>query len=106
MAVLRAVLIAFSLGSIAGCDVIPPLDCLSGAGRAGCQKDANGHYGYLYKSAMTPNGYAEPPAAPYVPPPQTVYVAEPEPRFQPPPFQPIRTITCNRFGATTRCQEP
>jgi hypothetical protein len=42
------------LFSLAGCNVVPPLDCLAGADRAGCEKDANGHYGYLYASPVTP----------------------------------------------------
>lgn len=84
---------------VAGCNVVPPLDCLAGADRAGCQKDANGNYGYLYRSAMTPNGYM---SVPYVPPPQVVYVAAPAPE---PAFHMSSTIACNRFGTMTQCRE-
>jgi hypothetical protein len=40
--------------SLAGCNVVPPLDCLAGAERPGCHRDANGQYGYLYNSPITP----------------------------------------------------
>ena len=69
---------------LAGCNVVPPLDCLAGANREGCQRDANGNYGYLYRSALTPNGSMDPP----------VYYAAP---------QPISHTTCSRFGNTMQC---
>ncbi len=40
--------------TLAGCNVVPPLDCLAGAERPGCHRDANGQYGYLYNSPITP----------------------------------------------------
>lgn len=81
--------LALLLG-LAGCNVVPPLDCLAGAGRPGCQRDANGEYGYLYRSAMTPNGEYD------VPP-----IAAPAP-ITPPAPQPT-TTTCYRTGNILNC---
>jgi len=40
--------------SLACCNVVPPLDCDLGVQRPGCHRDANGQYGYLYASPLTP----------------------------------------------------
>ena len=34
--------LALTASTLAGCNVVPPLDCLMGASRDGCQRDANG----------------------------------------------------------------
>ena len=77
---------------LTGCNVVPPLDCVMGVQRPGCHRDANGMYGYLYNTPLTPNPYAAPvsypPATPevvYVPPPAPpapILVLPPAPQVQ------------------------
>lgn len=63
---------------LTGCNVVPPLDCVMGVQRPGCHRDANGQYGYLYNTPLTPNPYAAP--VPYAPaPPEVVDVQPPAP---------------------------
>jgi hypothetical protein len=80
---------------LAGCNVVPPLDCLAGAHRDGCQRDARGDYGYLYRSVLTPNGYFDPP----------VYYVAPQPAFASDPIQfgPKSQTTCSRLGNEMHC---
>jgi hypothetical protein len=66
----RVICTVAALIALTGCNVVPPLDCVMGVERPGCQRDANGEYGYLYRSALTPNGKYDVPA--FVPPAQPV----------------------------------
>lgn len=89
--------------SLSGCNVVPPLDCVLGVARPGCERDANGQYGYLYASPWTP-----PRAGDTITP---IYFA---PAYSPPPpiqFHPIQIqqpvrlqTTCQRSGDFTYCQ--
>ncbi len=74
---------------LAGCNIVPPLDCLAGVQRPGCQRDANGEYHYLYTSPLVtaPNSDAVPVG---YPPPEVVYVSPPAaPPVYIPPVVPI-----------------
>ena len=91
----------FLLLALSGCNVVPPLDCLLGVDRPGCQRDASGEYGYLYRSPITPNGKYDVPYIPlYTPPqaysPSTIYVPPQQPRS-------VQT-TCFRTGNLVNCQ--
>lgn len=70
--------------ALAGCNVVPPLDCVMGVQRPGCQRDANGMYHYLYTSPLLPAPNSD--AAPVgYRPPEVAYVKPPPP----PPAQVI-----------------
>lgn len=72
--------------SLSGCNVVPPLDCLIGVKRPGCDRDADGEYGYLYRSPVTPNGrYAVPVVTPATASPRT------------------SQMTCFQTGTVTNC---
>lgn len=89
---------AFGLAALlGGCNVLPPLDCLAGAARAGCQRDASGQYQYLYRSPVTPNGIYDPPPI-YVPPPA------PGPSFSQGGFGSTVRTRCTRTGDTVDCR--
>ena len=77
-------LVLTAILAMAGCNVVPPLDCLTGAARPGCQRDSNGEYGYLYRSMLTPNGR---------------YDLNGNPVQQSPKSQ----TTCSKTGDTTVC---
>ena len=94
---MRAVGVVAAL-ALAGCNIVPPLDCLAGVVRAGCQRDANGEYGYLYRSAITPNGKYDVPGPAYVPEPA------PMPTFSGfGAFRPQVHTTCTGFGNQVNC---
>jgi hypothetical protein len=73
----RAALLMLTAVSLTGCSIVPPLDCLAGAQRSGCHRDANGEYHYLYTSPFLP----APQVVGVVPaaPPQQVMQAAPPP---------------------------
>ena len=85
---------------LAGCNVVPPLDCLLGVDRPGCQRNDQGEYGYLYRSPLTPNGkYDVPPLSVYAPPVNNY----PVPYYMPQQtMRPVQT-TCTRIGNTVNC---
>ena len=79
----RAALLMLTAVSLTGCNIVPPLDCLVGAQRSGCQRDANGEYHYLYTSPLLPAPNSD--AAPVgFPAPQVIVVgAAAQPQFIP-----------------------
>jgi hypothetical protein len=85
-----------TLLGLCGCNALPPLDCVLGASRAGCERDANGNYGYLYGG----NGGSNPPVVvvpAYTPPHQVPFYAIPA-------QQPARLqTTCTTIGNITSC---
>jgi hypothetical protein len=91
--------IACSIG-LAGCNVVPPLDCVLGVERPGCHRDAEGIYHYLYTSPMIPAPNRDAVPVGYgsytAPPPLTFYPMQvPQPnRLQ---------TTCQRIGDFTYC---
>ena len=90
--------------SLASCNVVPPLDCLVGVERPGCKRNADGEYGYLYRSPVTPNGKYDVPPMQFSSPP-TNYPAQIYVPQVPPPQAPVRPLqtTCYRVGNTVNC---
>lgn len=64
------------VAALTGCNVVPPLDCLMGVQRPGCQRDANGEYHYLYTSPLLPAPNSDAVPVGY-PAPEVVYVQSP-----------------------------
>lgn len=85
--------------AVAGCNVVPPLDCIMGVERPGCHRDANGIYHYLYTSPLLPAPNAD--AMP-------VGFADPSlisPAFVtvPPPASMPTSTTCLQNGSMVKC---
>lgn len=99
-ATMKMVLVVIFGFSLTGCNVVPPLDCLLGVNRPGCQRNDQGEYGYLYRSPLTPNGKYDVPMTQFYTAPQNNY---PVPYYIPPqPALPVQT-TCYRFGNSVNC---
>jgi hypothetical protein len=91
---------------LAGCNVVPPLDCLMGVERPGCHRDASGIYHYLYTSPLLPAPNSDAIPVGYAPITDRPVTYQAPPMYVPPMHQQTIRLktTCMPMGGWTFCQ--